>query len=184
MTKSEIDNYFTNNYKAIFKTTTSRLWNNNKAYIQQDVVINNCYIHIIEHIDKIKTISTLESFIYKYITNESYWQFGKANKQEAKNNADLNDNYDEVECNEDLENKIQDEITYQNRKYILEMFYQSLNRSDKNLYEMYFVKEKRTSRTLAAHLNISKTSALMILREFKLKMNNFIENNKNNNEQI
>lgn len=179
MTKQDIDVYFTTNYNSIKKTTQSRLWCNKKGYIEPDVVINNCYIHIYENIDKIINTNTLESFIYKYITNESYWTNGKANKQEQLSHFELFDNYDTEDDQSDLNEKIEYEIKLQNQKYLLEAFYQSLNRQDKNVYEMYFWKGKNTNRSLAAYLGISKGSAQKVLFEFRKQMQEFILKNKN-----
>lgn len=177
MTKTEIDDYFTTYYTTILKTAKSQLYKNSKLYIQPDVLINNLYIFIIERTDIMNTKSKLESCIYNYIRMESYWTNGKSNLQEKMNDYDSYDTITNESDVDNIEDKFANEQKIQDYKYILESFYQSLDFEDKRVYEMYFHKKLQTSKLIADHLEISKTSGYKIIKKFRDQMQQYIKTN-------
>lgn len=176
MKKESIDDYFSYNSTAILKTIRSKLWNNKTSnVISPGNMFSNVYLYVIERKDDLDSINELESYIFKYISNESWWRNGTNFKEERLISSDREvldfDSPDE-------DDSVGREIQYNKWRYILTSFKMSLINQDAVLYDLYINKGINTSSKLARHLNISTTGAYYLIKAFRDKMNSFIESSK------
>ena len=175
MNKLLIDLYFTTNYKIIERTIKSKLWKNgNYNVIGYDNLMSNLYLYIISKQELLTTRTVLESYIFKYISNESYWTNGFNYKEERLVDKIDVDTIDVVDYNDSIEAEIQ----YNNYRFILASFKQSLINQDAVLYDLYINRGIRTCKSLGLHLGISKSSASILMKDFRIKMKDYIDKNK------
>jgi hypothetical protein len=192
--KTEIDNYFNNNYEhillAIKKTKSkyraSASWN-------PEELLTNAYEHLIANHHKIaEQESNIEAFIMKYITNQIVWtnsEINKQNRPETKlsyveqifdyESEEYTDEYGEYfNISYDLRDKINKEKQYNIQMTLLNNFYKQLpTKQEKILYEVIYIKGINTMKKLSKHFGINKNNLTKQRMELNEKLRIYINEN-------
>lgn len=162
MTKYEIDKYFKDNWNEIQHVVKS----NSKKCKTKNItdITTEIYLICIEKADKIKT---LPGFIRIVASNIYRWSNSDFNK---KNRVLVND-YNLIDTY--IEDYNKDDEKYQNRLYALEMYKNNANKIEQRFLEVYINKEIRTIRPLEKHLGLTRRGAIIMIKDFKLKMKEY-----------
>lgn len=161
MSELELSTNFTNIYKELESYTYFVKYKFNQK-LETNIVLSELYLHLFKYKDEIKDVDTLASFSKKYIKSNLLWTNTTVKKETVnikRNNVILDNDskttssYFEL-SNEYIETKMNE-------------FYNTLNRYDKGLYNIYYNLLYQNSRQIAEHLNISRTSGYNTLLECK-----------------
>lgn len=184
MTKSIIDNYFTERYKFLKSVVVNV---NRSKNIPEDLytdLVNELYIFIIKNIDKIEPIvdksgkSGLEGFCVMWLKNQSYWisDFKKLNEIHKQfkiqylselDNRVIEDEYFLTEEQLDLIRFFSDDRV--NKLIKIKKIVSELEQYEKNLFELYFT-QQMTMDEISQMVGISKGSVFNLLHEMYKKI--------------
>lgn len=200
MSKQEIDNYFTSIIPMLTKTAKGIIYKQNKGYLEADLVVNESYIHLMKNKDLINEYKDIEKIATQFIKMNIIWENSQINKLEKLNNnyqATTEEDEDdfsqdrprvktiETEDNFDieLEQKIEIERWYNEKKCLLEIYRNQLTDKKKQIiYDCYFKKGITKGVALAKHLGINKDYSCKYIREMKEDIRLFAINYNNNNQ--
>lgn len=82
MKKQDIDKVFVQMYDEILKATAGMVVNMKKN-LEPEVVINECYITLVKHGDRLKDQRDVKRFLLKCLRDSIGWKNSKVNRQEA-----------------------------------------------------------------------------------------------------
>ena len=201
MSKRDIDSYFVTIIPMLSKTAKGIKYKQNKAYIETDVIVNEAYIHVIKNIDSIQTPTDVEKIATQFIKMNITWQNSQLNKMEK-----VNDNYqetteddeddfsqnktitetfnDEEDFDIELEQKLEIERWYNEKKCMLAMYrQQEKNKINQIIYDCFFIKGYQTGKDLAEHLQMDKGAAWRYIRIMKQAIKKYADEYNNNNKR-
>ena len=117
--------------------------------------------------------------------NETTWTNSQIAKEDRiKYTQEINELYDAIDEDDDIEYKIELELRYTKQKDILYQYrYNYLTDKQRQIvFDMYFVKGFSSSRKMGKHVNIHYVSAWKLIKEMKEDIYYFINNvyNKDN----
>lgn len=162
MTKQEIDEYFTRNFKDIqevVKRNAPKCITANQTDITSDI-----YLACIEKADR---INNLAGFIRIVASNIYRWDeslFNIDNKVFA-NETPIQDTYLYEEC--------KDDELYQQRIYALELYKINALPHELRFYDFYINKKIQTVRGIQENVGVSFHGAYTLIKDFKLKMKEY-----------
>ena len=161
MTKSEVDNYFSENWneiERIIQSNMSHCATENKVNIASDLYLI-C-------LDKRNEIKNIDSFIRILARNTYSWTRSKFNMENKAlaNEYQINDTYTESDTDEDV---------YQNRLFAIEKYLQNAEPHERILFDIYFNQNITTIRGLVKRLGVSFHGANVMLKEFKQKIKSY-----------
>lgn len=201
MSKQEIDNYFVSIIPMLSKTAKGIKFKQNKSHIQTDVIINEAYLHVQKNLDIIEDTTDVEKIATQFIKMNITWKNSQLNKMEK-----VNDNYqqtteddeddfsqnktitetfnDEEDFDIELEQKLEIERWYNEKKCMLAMYrQQEKNKINQIIYDCFFIKGLQSGKDLADHLKMDKGAAWRYIRIMKAAIKNYAENYNNNNKR-
>jgi len=191
-----MDEYFVEILPMLEKIVKGVAYKNNKK-IDTYVAINEGYIHMIKNKSNIKTKKDLEKLVVNFLNMNIIWTNSQINKQErvGEHNDKLNakhfyggyDESDETtqhtnlnqeeqidEIDIELEQKIEIEKWWDEKKSILHLYRnQEDNKIKQVIFDCYFSKGITKGTELAKHLNINKDYGCKYIREMKLDINTY-----------
>lgn len=183
--KQDIDLYFTNNYNSI-NALAKNIINQFKRNYDSESLLSNGYIYLNQKIKEIPTTEDIQKWLITYIKNEIKWENSQIKKEEKINYSEqIDDKYDAIDDETDIQDKIAFEMRYNEQKTIL-FQYRNQYQQDKQkqiIFDVYFVKGFSSSRKMAKHFGLHYVTCWKLIKEMKSDINHFIENvyNKNNN---
>lgn len=201
MSKIEIDKYFVEIIPMLSKTAKGIKYKQNKSHIETDVIVNEAYIHVIKNIDLITTTTDIEKIATQFIKMNITWQNSQINKLERVNNnyqeaLEDDDNdfsndkaiketfNDEEDFDIELEQKLEIERWYNEKKCMLAMYrQQEKNKINQIIYDCFFIKNIQTGKDLAEHLKMDKAAAWRYIRIMKQAIKKFSDEYNNNNKR-
>jgi len=199
MNKKEVDEYFVNMIPMLEKIVKGVSYKNNKK-IDTHAAINEGYLHIIKNIEKINTTKELEKMAVNFVNMNIIWNNSQLCKQEIVNNTETFYNTDEEKDDQDingkpitktysdsdleleLEQKIEIEKWYDEKKCILQLYRdQEINKQKQIIFDCYFKKNITKGTALAKHLRVNKDYGCLYIRELKKDINDYYQSWKKNN---
>lgn len=175
--KRILDRYISRNYEEVRKYTEYFI-TKFKVNMSADVVINNSYLYVAEINDDTNDENKVKSYLLNTIKKQIQWSNSISHEQERVNANEIdipNDANDE----DDLNDKVQEEMRYQNHKAVVEIYRRTVpNRVKGIIFEAYFDKGYTTSRSMAKYFNIPDTSAYYYIRDIKEELNRIKNANK------
>ena len=193
MTKKQVDEYFISQIPQMEEVIKKILWKYKKNHLEPNLVINECYLHLMKHFTEDMTESTLKSIIVNFTNQNIYWKNSSMNKQERTNNlmdkittdGIDNDVYDDNRddkidtSEEDINEKLIIEQWLNERQGVCELYYQQEQDKVKRIiYECYFKKNITKAVHLAKHLGISKYHSQKYYRDLKQDIFNYYKEYK------
>jgi hypothetical protein len=201
LNKQQIDKSFTQQLTSLRLMINSVKYKKNRAYINTDVALSECYIHI-NNIDEIKDEKHLQSIIVNFLNKSIMWYNSKLNKVEkitAYN--DKIQHFDEFNTGEgtpikitknveredtedlDFQQKVLIEKWFDEKNCVLEIYRaQEQDKIKQIIYDCYFKKHITKGVRLAEHLGINKDYACAYLRAMKQDIRDFYKDYNNNNK--
>ena len=166
MSKQEVDNYFVSIIPMLSKTAKGIKFKQNKSHIETDVIINEAYLHVQENLDIIEDTTDIEKIATQFIKMNITWKNSQLNKMEK-----VNDNYqqtteddeddfsqnktitetfnDEEDFDIELEQKLEIERWYNEKKCMLAMYrQQEKNKINQIIYDCFFIKGLQSGKVL------------------------------------
>jgi len=178
MTKELIDDYFINNKKEIKNYIENRFFSKNIFNEEPDYFFSELYLFILDRKNIINNEQELKNFISNFIykntswVNSQYRELGsvqKTSKLEEFNNT-IHDNI----YNDNIEEKIFEEINLFEYEAVNELYYQSLTSLEKKVvWEIYFIEKRNSIRKFATYIGRSRSVAERYIKELKKDLNNF-----------
>ena len=168
--KKVLDNYINKNYAEI-RAYTSYFLSKMGLFIDADTVINNSYIYVHTMNDSITDENLIKSYLLNTIKYQILWSTSKSHKDD-RITAIENNTQDRID-NDELEDKIQENMTYSFQKGLLEIYRLSIKDNvQKIVFEAYIDKGYITSRAMATYFGITHTSAYYLIKELKQNLHN------------
>ena len=168
--KKVLDNYINKNYAEI-RAYASYFLSKMGLFIDADTVINNSYIHVLQINDSITDEDIIKSYLLNTIKYQILWSTSKSHKDD-RITAIENNTQDRID-NDELEDKIQENMTYSFQKGLLEIYRLSIKDNvQKIVFEAYIDKGYITSRAMATYFGITHTSAYYLIKELKQNLHN------------
>jgi len=179
VTKKQIDDFYILNIDMLEKIAAGISYKNNKG-INPSAAISESFIYVMNIKNKIKP-TDLQKVVINYIKQEvGAWSNSQLNLKEGKKRLDtyyVPDKADDTY--ESIDDKIKLEIWYSDRKSILFMYRkQETNKIKQIIFDCYFNKGLTKGLDMAKHLKINKDYASKYIRELKMDVKNFYEQNK------
>ena len=165
----------------------------NRTHLDSSLMIAESFEHIKKIQNKITNEHQLQRNVINFIKQNIVWSNSQVNLKNKVNNQDYDsmeeyfDNLEQEDFDIELEQKIEIEKWYIERKCILEMYRnQEKNREKRNIFDCYFKKDLKTGYKLSKHLGINKTYCYKYIKEMKkdimdyyIEYQSFIKNNNN-----
>jgi hypothetical protein len=185
ITKKQLDTYFNENYEAISRLTQNIINQHNRKY-EPSTLLANGYEYLLNKKNEIPD-NEIQQWLITYIRNNIKWENSQIRKEERiQDNVEINDYYDQIDDEDDINDKIESEIRYTKQKDILNQ-YRNHYLKDKQkqiIFDVYFVKLQSSCRKMGKHFDIHYVSAHKLIKEMKEDLNYFINNVYNNNNNI
>lgn len=192
MNKNKIDEFFLKEEKWLREIIKAQIFLK-KSKIEVGDLLSGLYMHIYKCKNEIKDEKTLKKYCSRFIMMECEWYNSKHNKQ-ARCISDVHEDYiingiEDIE--DDLDDKIENERWYNECKWYLESYRQTITEKYKKIFfDVYFdfanQGKKSSVRKIAAHFNISNTSAHNMICDMKNDIKMYHSKNKqeiqNNNK--
>lgn len=182
MTKTELDNYITLNYKEINTIINIHIINQYKTKnkLSTDVVFSNLYMHLLKKIDDL-TNENIKGYIVQYCYKLKYWYKNRhinLTEKNEKENTILNDsdiNFLDPNVNENL--LVEQDINY--NKVINDIVTDFINYSDKNHIEKKLLLDSiynkiETYSDVKVFYNMKNTYASKTIKEIKILREEFL----------
>lgn len=189
MSKKEIDNYFEKNIKQIRLYVENRFFSKHIFNEEVDYLISELYMFILNRKEKIETEVELKNFISNFIfmntewTNSQYRELGSLQKTRKKEVFDC-EYHDRPANDNEIEEKIFNEINLYEYETINELYYQSLTNLEKKVvWEIFFIEKKNSIRKFATYIGRSRSVADKYIKQLKNDLNEFYSNLKLTNNQ-
>jgi ribosomal protein S25 len=151
--KKQIDDYFTLNYRKIKQIATANI-RKNKRQLDTEVLINECYLYIIEKKSNISSDS-LEACIFNYLKQQTYWSDNPLTRKEI------------IKDNKPVFEVVDFEVDEDKYKAIEEVYSDENDMIKKIVHEVVVSKGITTCRGVASHFGISLASAHELLKNLK-----------------
>lgn len=177
MTQQEINDHFVKIIPMLEGIVKGIAYKSNKK-IDTHAAINEAYIYIWERPDLMTDPNMLQRIAINFIKKSIHWSTSKLNKLENVNN--LNEVFfnDDLDDDSDMDDKIQLEKWYTDRKCILEMYRkQEVDKVKLIIFDLYYNKGITKGVDLAKHLGINKDYSCRYIREMKADIKKFAKDN-------
>lgn len=173
MTQTEINEKFTSIIPMLEGIVKGIAYKAGKK-LDTHAVINEAYLYIYDNSQLCTTPDLLQRIAINWIKQNIYWTTSKLNKSESVNNLNETFYQDDIEDDSDLEDKIELERWYADRKATLELYrlYET-DRVKQIIFDLYYHKGITKGVDLAKHLGINKDYACKYIRELKTDIKNF-----------
>lgn len=185
ITKQQLDDYFTLNYKQI-NNLIINIINQHKRKYDSSSLLSNGYEYLIQKLNEIPNKEDIQRWLITYAKNNIIWENSQIRKEEKiKNNIEINEYYDQIDDTDDLDYKIELEQRYTKQKDILNSYrHEYLTDKQKMIvFDVYFTKGQSSSRKMARHFNHrSHKAAWELIKQMKEDINYYIQNIYNNND--
>jgi hypothetical protein len=163
MTKTEIDNYFTENYKLL-KSVAKGITYKSFTTCDPDTLITQSYLHVLKERKEIDSTDKLQRYAIAKIKQEANFSQSESNRT-FRVNACENENTNISEPDTIID-KIEQEMELINMKATLALY--EIRQTDcikRIVLEAYTKKGCNTVRKLATYFNISPASSNKIIKE-------------------
>ena len=175
--KQTLDRYISKHYDEV-RTYTEYFLAKFKANMIADVVINNSYLYVSEINDNTKDENKVKSYLLNTIKKQILWSTSISHTEERVNANEL-DIPNDCDDEEDLNDKIREELKYHNQKSCIEIYKREVkDRIKLIIFEAYYEKGYITARSMAKYFNIPITSAHYFIRDIKQDLNRIKDENK------
>lgn len=177
MSKQEIDTYFTNNLSQIYKCINGVKYKTNRFNLETDVVVSECYMHIIKNQSKLKTESQLQAMIFNWCSQNIRWTNSKINKEDKI--TDTKNQPAEVESERDiidLQKKEVIEEWYNSRMDILIQYRaQEKDKYSQIFFDCIFIKRIIKTKDLEAHIGIDQSGVAYYKKRLLKAIKTYLE---------
>lgn len=172
----KINRYFTENFESLYKLASARVTQYKRDY-DGGVLVNNCYLYLIKKADLIPSEEDIEVWARKYISSQAYWTQSETNKQEIEIHRHKVEFQGYMIIEEDeIDEKIQLEEWYNNKKATLELYREKLKREDRVkliLLDRILQEKTTSSRQIAGYYNIPHLTVWSWYKEIKADLRKF-----------
>lgn len=174
--KKTLDHYIAHNYTEI-RTYTEYFLTKYRINMDADVVINNSYLNCIDIKDDTTNEGEVKSYLFNTIKKQILWSTSVSHNQERVRADDI-DIHNHFDDGQDLDDKIREEMQYQNHKSCVEIYKRGMtDRIKVIIFEAYFDKGFSTARAMAKYFDIPVTSAHYFIRDIKLDLKKIKDEN-------
>jgi len=177
MKKNEIDKVFVQMYAEILKATTGMVVNMKKN-LEPELVINECYITLVKHGERLKDQKDVKRFLLKCLRDSIGWKNSKVNRQEAIRHTYMTDaELANVAGAEDwgvFYDKVED-YEVETSVRVLAEDYRAQQNNEIMLWFLDAYLAGKTCRQIAEELNVSKDSAYRMTEKVKEDIRIFAE---------
>jgi hypothetical protein len=185
ITKQQLDTYFNENYQNILNLTGSLVKTYKRKY-NPSILLSHGYEYLLSKKKDIPQ-DEIQQWLITFIKNNIRWENSSINKKEKiEDNYIINEYYDQIDDDEELNIKVKQELIYNEQKAILDQYrYNYL--TDKQMqivFDVYFNKQQSSCRKMGRHFNIHYVSAHKLIKTLKEDINHYINNIYNNNNNI
>jgi hypothetical protein len=185
MTKESIDTYFTKNRKTIKNYIENRFFQKNLFNEEPDYFLSELYMFIIDRKNLIDDEVILKNFISNFIYMNTHWSNSQyremGSKQKVKKMEEFTPDLHDTINEDDIDEKVFNEITMDELIAINELYYQSLERlEDKVVWEIFFIEKKNSIRKFASYIGRSRSVADKYIKQLKMDLKVFYDKLKDN----
>jgi hypothetical protein len=167
--KKLLDQYISENYQEV-RAYTLYFLQRTKSTMEVDTVINNSYLHVLGIQESQKDIDIVKSYLLNTIKYQILWTTSKSHRDDAITAIDGPHN--EVEDEQDLKDKVREDIQYSHQKAIIEIYRAKIEDNvHRIVFEAYIDKGYTTARAMAKYFGITVTSAHYLIKEIKQNLN-------------
>jgi hypothetical protein len=167
--KKLLDQYISENYQEV-RAYTLYFLQRTKSTMEVDTVINNSYLHVLGIQESHKDIDIVKSYLLNTIKYQILWTTSKSHRDDAITAIDGPHN--EVEDEQDLKDKVREDIQYSHQKAIIEIYRAKIEDNvHRIVFEAYIDKGYTTARAMAKYFGITVTSAHYLIKEIKQNLN-------------
>lgn len=167
--KKLLDQYISENYQEV-RAYTLYFLQRTKSTMEADTVINNSYLHVLGIQESQKDIDIVKSYLLNTIKYQILWTTSKSHRDDAITAIDGPHN--EVEDEQDLKDKVREDIQYSHQKAIIEIYRAQIEDNvHRIVFEAYIDKGYTTARAMAKYFGITVTSAHYLIKEIKQNLN-------------
>lgn len=169
LTKTELDNLFTSNY-AELESYVKKTIGTTRRKVDCFAVINECYLYLHSKLTSLYCKEDVMAYAKTWIRNSLSWNNSILLRQELPRGHHV---------------EVIDHITqsnYDGAEYskcdpfdIPKMFYTTLSSYDKRLFHIYFDLELQKGKQIAEYLDISISSAYLVIKECKAIEQRYVE---------
>ena len=181
--KTQIDNFFSDNYDKILKETKGWVSYCNNATADAEDYLADSYQYLLKNKDKVGDREIdIKNYAMRFIIDNVKWYNSSTNKQNRRINNGEYILMDEITPNEEVEDEeysLADNEEYLNKIAAIELYNQSASKEDRIVYQVYANKGKRTVRAMGKHLNIKNTQSWIKICEMKNGINEIYQELKN-----
>lgn len=181
MTQAEINDKFTSIVPMLEGIVKGIAYKSGKK-LEPHAVINEAYLYIWERQELCTTPDMLQRIVINWIKQNIHWSTSKLNRNESVNNLNDLSWHDEIDDDSDLEDKIELERWYADRKAALELYRSSeTDRVKQIIFDLFYHKGITKGVDLGKHLGINKDYACKYIRELKQDIKKFIDEKETKN---
>lgn len=167
--KNVLDQYISEHYQEV-RAYTLYFLQRTKSTMEADTVINNSYLHVLGIQESHKDIDIVKSYLLNTIKYQILWTTSKSHRDDAITAMDGPHN--EVEDEQDLKDKVREDIQYSHQKAIIEIYRAQIEDNvHRIVFEAYIDKGYTTARAMAKYFGITVTSAHYLIKEIKQNLN-------------
>lgn len=178
MTKQEIDTKFTSIIPMMETIVKGVAYKYHKK-IDVHAAISEAYIYVIERSDLCTTPDMMQRIAIQFLNKSIIWSTSKLNKLEKVNNNNEFIPEDSAIDDSDIDEKIELELWYTQKKCTLEMYKeQETDKVKLIIFDLYYNRGITKGIDLAKHLGINKDYACKYIREMKQTIRNYEKQNE------
>lgn len=173
---TNLNKYFTDNYKWIEKTAINLTQKLNKSYLAPEL-ISNCYLHLSVLDTENMQDNKIKSIIVNYMNMQVIWSNTAIKKTILKDNIQpdsivqyvnqVDDSQSEEELIEEL---LEEEFQIQNKLNFITQWLQMARPEDRILFDIIYNQGYNTSGKLAKHSGFSRTTCYSLMTKLKNKI--------------
>jgi len=164
--KKLLDRYISNHYDEV-RAYTIYFLNKMSSNIEADTVINNSYLHVLTINEDTTSEDKVKSFLLNTIKYQILWNTSLSHKHDRLNSMEYEPS-EQLDDEDDLKHKIQDDLIYSTQKGIIEIYRSDIvDNVHKIVFEAYIDKGYTTARSMAKYFDIPVTSAHYLIKEIK-----------------
>lgn len=135
-----------------------------------DTVINNSYIHVASMPEQTTTRDQVKSYLLNTIKCQVLWTTSKSHRDDRI--TAIEPFSDPTDDDRDLLDKVSEDMTYSNRKAIIEIHRATISDTvERIVFEAYIDKGYVTARSMATYFGITATSSHYLIKSIKQKLN-------------
>lgn len=162
MTKSQIDNYISNNYPLLLKIAKGLHYKNQRNY-DPKILITEAYLHVLNIQDRLTSDQDIQRFMIAKINMESRFDKSTTNLMYSERNTDI-DSVQIIHTTSEYNLNAIDIYLQQEKDTVLKV-----------VAEAYITKKHNTVRKLKDYFGISDRAASMYINLIKDKIKTYEE---------